>query len=224
MKAGWETVKTGISGAMDGVRSAVQIRLDNIRAAFEQNGGGIRGVVAAAWTGVKQYYTDGFNVINSLTGGKLGELAGKFSSIFASIKSTVSAAIDKIKGIFNFSWSLPHIKLPHFRVTPGQSPYGLGGRGYLPSISVDWYKSAYENPVMFTSPTVLQTPSGYKGFGDGHGAEIVLGLEKLQQLVGGAGDVVINVYASPGMNVNELADKIQDRYVALAKRRAMLNA
>lgn len=219
MKAGWEKVKTGISGVLDTTKNAVKTRLDNIKSAFEQNGGGIRGVVAAAWTGIKQYYTDAFNGLNALTGGKLGEIAGKFSSIFSNILSTVSSAVSRLKGMFNFSWSLPHVKLPHFRVQGGQWPYGLGGQGRLPSIKVDWYKKAYDNPVMFTSPTVLQTQGGYKGFGDGHGAEIVLGLEKLRQLVGTTGGVVINVYSTPGQNVDELADKIQQRFVALQKQR-----
>ena len=68
------------------------------------------------------------------------------------------------------------------------------------------------------SPTVLPTASGYKGFGDGHGAEIVMSLNKLQELVGGSG-VVINVYAPEGMDVNALADKIQDRFIAMRNQR-----
>ena len=62
---------------------------------------------------------------------------------------------------------------------------------------------------MFTSPTVLQTAGGYKGFGDGHGAEIVLGLNKLRELVGAAG-VTVNVYASAGQSAEEIAYKVQE--------------
>jgi TolB-like protein len=89
---------------------------------------------------------------------------------------------------------------------------------------VSWYRKAYDNPMLFKAPTVMATPSGYKGFGDGHGAEIVLGLNKLQELVGGAGDVVINVYAQPGMDVNQLADAIQARFVAQNKQRRLAHA
>ena len=89
----------------------------------------------------------------------------------------------------------------------------------MPSISIDWYKKAYKNPILFTSPTVMATPQGYKGFGDGTGAEIVMGLNKLQELVGASRPVVVNVYGAQGQNVNELADAIQRRLVALQKQK-----
>lgn len=189
IKTGWENAKTSVVSTVTALKDGVVNTWENMKARVESIIDTVRGKI------------DGFK------------------QKFEELKSTVTGAIDRIKEKFNFSWSLPHIKLPHFRVTPGQAPYGIGGRGYLPSISVDWYKKAYTDPVMFTSPTVLQTPQGYKGFGDGNGAEIVMGLNKLRQLVGTSGDVVINVYSTPGQNVDELADKIQQRFVALQKQR-----
>lgn len=189
IKTGWENAKTSVVNTVTALKDGVVNTWENMKARVE----GIIDTVRGKIDGFKQKFEE--------------------------LKSTVTGAIDRIKEKFNFSWSLPHIKLPHFRVTPGQAPYGIGGRGYLPSISVDWYKKAYTDPVMFTSPTVLQTPQGYKGFGDGNGAEIVMGLNKLRQLVGTSGDVVINVYSTPGQNVDELADKIQQRFVALQKQR-----
>ena len=189
IKTGWENAKTSVVSTVTALKDGVVNTWENMKSRVESIIDTVRGKI----DGFKQKFED--------------------------LKSTVTNAIDRIREKFNFSWSLPHIKLPHFRVTPGQAPYGIGGKGYLPSISVDWYKKAYTDPVMFTSPTVLQTPQGYKGFGDGNGAEIVMGLNKLRQLVGTSGDVVINVYSTPGQNVDELADKIQQRFVALQKQR-----
>ena len=159
-------------------------------------------------------------------------------TIFSTIKSSIQSVIDKLSGFaqtvrekvqeiknhFNFSWSFPHIKLPHFKVSGGVFPYGLGGSGKLPSISIDWYKKAYDNPIMFTSPTVLQTSQGAKGFGDGAGAEIVMGLNKLQELVGGSRPIVVNVYGSQGQSVDALADAVTRRIVNLQKQRNMAYA
>ena len=189
IKTGWENAKTSVVNTVTALKDGVVNTWENMKSRVE----GIIDTVRGKIDGFKQKFEE--------------------------LKATVTGAIDRIKEKFNFSWSLPHINLPHFRVTPGQAPYGIGGKGYLPSISVDWYKKAYTDPVMFTSPTVLQTPQGYKGFGEGNGAEIVMGLNKLRQLVGTSGNVVINVYSTPGQNVDELADKIQQRFVALQKQR-----
>jgi hypothetical protein len=90
----------------------------------------------------------------------------------------------------------------------------------VPHLAIDWYKKAYENPVMFTSPTVMATPNGYKGFGDGNGAEIVMGLNKLQQLVGASGDTIINVYGAEGQDIRELAGIVMEEIQAATERRA----
>jgi phage-related minor tail protein len=185
VKSGWEKVKTGVTNVMNGIKSVVSSRLENIKAAFVAGGGGIKGAASAAWTAIKQYYIDGFNALNTLTGGKLGALASKFASVFSRVITTVKNAITKIKNLFKFDWKLPTLKVPHVKVDGGEAPWGIGGKGRLPSFEVEWYKRAYNNPVLFTQPTVLQTPQGYKGFGDGNGAEIVMGLDKLRELVGG---------------------------------------
>lgn len=151
---------------------------------------------------------------------KASELWTSISTTFENIKSsisekiesakqTVTNAVETIKGAFNFSWSLPPIKLPHFSVSGGEPPWGLMGKGTLPKISVSWYKKAYENAVMFTAPTVLPTLGGLKGFGDGSGAELVIGTNKLREIVGASGNNInVNVYTAPGMNETAVANAV----------------
>jgi hypothetical protein len=114
---------------------------------------------------------------------KASELWQKITETFNNIKETVLQAVEKIKGAFNFSWSLPPIKLPHFHVSGGEPPWGLMGKGSLPKISIDWYKKAYQNAVTFSTPTILATAGGLKGFGDGAGGETVVGNALLAQLI-----------------------------------------
>lgn len=199
----WDTIKATAIKVKDGVVNAFNSMKDR---------------VTTAWNNIK-------TALSNVT---------IFSSIKSSIESvitkltsfaqTVREKVKEIKDRFSFNWSFPHIKLPHFKVSGGVFPYGLGGSGKLPSISIDWYKKAYNNPIMFTSPTVMQTPQGAKGFGDGSGAEIVMGLNKLQELVGGSRPIVVNVYGSQGQSVDALADAVTKRIVNLQKQRNLAYA
>ena len=179
--------------------------------------------VVAAWENIKAKISaviDNIKAKIDVFKEKLDTLRQKFENL----KDKIVGIWETIKGVLTGQISLPHIPLPHFSIQPPGWKLGDLLQGSVPHLGIDWYRKAYDNPVMFTSPTVMATPNGYKGFGDGHGAEIVMGLDKLREVVGSSGDVTINVYASQGMNVNELADKIQDRFVALAKQRRLVNA
>lgn len=185
------------------------------------------------WDTVKEYaiklkdgVVNAFNNIKDKVNGAIDAVKSKIDTLkqkFEDLKTKVGNIWESIKNFFTGGFQLPHIPLPHFSITPAGWKIGDLLKGTLPSLNIAWYKKAYDNPVMFTSPTVMATPSGLKGFGDGHGAEIVMGLDKLREVIGSAG-VVINVYPSAGMNEEQLARKIQDIYVANARQRGLLNA
>lgn len=139
--------------------------------------------VSTAWENLK---TKVSTVIETIKG-KIETFKQKIETLkskFESLKSKVSEVWESIKTKLQSAITLPHIPLPHFTVEPPGWKIGDLLQGTIPSLSIKWYKKAYDNPMMFTSPTVMATPNGMKGFGDGHGAEIVLGLDKLRELVG----------------------------------------
>ena len=213
----WNNVKEAVTATADNIKSSVTTAWANMKTSVVSAVDSLKTGVTTAWDNLKS----GISTKVSSIKGYIDQLKTKFTDV----KTHVTQIIQKIKDAFNFSWEFPKIKLPHFKVFGGISPYGLGGKGKLPSISIEWYKKAYDDPMMFTSPTVMMTPNGLKGFGDGHGAEIVMGLNKLRDLVGATeSNVVINVYPAPGMDVNQLADQIQDRFVALQKQRSLAYA
>ena len=144
IKAGFEKIKNGISAVKEkvstmwngvkektselwgGVKNAVSEKLNNIKSAYDAHGGGLKGATFAAIEGVKEYYRTGYDAINQLTGGKLGEVVNavgekmevvksKFGEAFGNVKNTVmtifenikngitekiSAAVNKVKEIF----------------------------------------------------------------------------------------------------------------------------
>lgn len=103
-----------------------------------------------------------------------------------SLKEWFKTIVDEIKGFFDFDFELPHIKLPHFAISPPGWRFGDLLKGSIPSLGIEWYRKAYDQPYMFDRPTVV----GNRGFGDGPGAEMVYGRDSLmrdiRQAAGGA--------------------------------------
>ena len=218
----WSAIKEKASETWGNMKEAASNAWGAIKGKVEENGGGILGVLKTAGQNYIGVWKSAFTAIDNLTGGKLGEawnqvktilnnIKNAFTEKFNAIKNFVQGILDKIKGFFSgLKLELPKIKLPHIKLsgTLSLSPPSV------PKLSIDWYKKAYDNPVMFTSPTVLPTSSGYKGFGDGAGAEIVIGLNKLQELVGNNGGGVTNnitIVQQPGQSAAQLADMVARR-------------
>jgi hypothetical protein len=47
------------------------------------------------------------------------------------------------------------LDLPHISVSGGKPPFGIMGKGSLPSFSIKWYKKAMNNPYMFSGATIF---------------------------------------------------------------------
>lgn len=189
----------------DAAKKTMTDNLSAMKKAYDEHGGGLKGTVAAMMEGVKRQYTAGFDFLNNLTGGKLDKIKEKVSNIFNKIKETVAgvfdgikdkitAVIDFIKNLFSGELSFPHIKIPHFHIEGGQVPWGIGGKGTPPDISIDWYKKAMNEPYVLNGATIFGSMGGRLLGGGESGSEMIIGTNKLMQMIGQAkgGDTTIN--------------------------------
>lgn len=152
------------------------------------------------------------NAVNGFKGafkgnGILSAVKGAFAKIPSAVKSIFTKAVSLVKSFpgrfknaLKFSWSLPHLNLPHLSVSGGKAPFGIGGKGSLPSFHISWYKKAMESPYVFSDATL---------FGAGEaGDEMLYGRSRLMSDIkeatqGTKNDVTINVTVNGADNPEE---------------------
>jgi hypothetical protein len=161
------------------------------------------------------------NVANAIVNGvrnKFQSLVGTVQGIFNRVKtaimtpinaakSAVQTAINKIKSIINGAHlSLPHFKLPHFNINGGKIPWGIGGKGTKPSISVSWYAKGgwVDGPTLFGAGE-----RGGEFIWPSYAPYLDRYADALASRIGGGGGQVVNLYLD-GMRVNDDAAIRQD--------------
>lgn len=100
-KSVFEGIGNVIGSVMDAAKATVSEKLSNIKTAYEEHGGGISGVAAAAMEAVKGWYTAGYTFIDNLTGGKLSEIRGKFSTAMSNIVQGISQKFTDARTAFS---------------------------------------------------------------------------------------------------------------------------
>lgn len=138
------------------------------------------------------------------------------------ISAASSWLIEKVKGLFDFEWKLPDLKLPHIVVGSYITVPVLGTIPDPTTLHVEWYRKAYDQPYVFSKPTVVQ------GFGDGNGDEMVYGKDNLMKDIrsaaGGSTSVTINVNGANIDDPQTLAEKISYELSMLMERQEAAHA
>lgn len=138
----------------------------------------------------------------------------RFLAPINNLRDKIKGIVDKIKGFFSFSIKAPHVPLPHFTISPAGWKIGDLLKGVKPSLSVSWYAKG----GIVDGATLV-------GAGE-KGPEAIVPLDpfwrRLDKMAEGMNSpVVINVYASEGMDVNTLAAAVEQRLIEMQKRRTM---
>lgn len=177
----WNAIKSVISTVLNAISIVVSSVLNNIKSAFTSAWNSIKSTVSNVINGVKSTISSGLNAAKSTVSNVLGAIKEKFSSIFEGAKNIVSNAINRIKSFFNFSWSLPHLKLPHisisgsFNLTPPSVPH----------FGIEWYKKAMDDGMIMNQPTIFGYNAKSNQFlaGGEAGSETVVGTQNLMDMI-----------------------------------------
>ena len=143
----WNGIKTAISTVVDGIKSKVTSVFESVKSTATNLFNGIKSTATNVWNGIK-------------------------TAIITPIEAArdkIRSALDAVRGFFSgLKLELPHIKLPHFRVsgTLSISPPSV------PRLSIDWYK---EGGIM-TKPTVFGMNGSALMAGGEAGSEAILPL------------------------------------------------
>lgn len=175
----WETVKTKTVGAWNKVKTTVTTGVSTVKTKVD----GLKTKLSTTWDSIKTKVTTTWERIKTA-----------ITKPIETAKNTVQSAVNTIKGFFPMSIGniFSNLRLPHFTLTSaGSPPFGLMGKGSLPSWSVSWYKKAVGEPYLFNSPTL---------FGAGETSdEVLYGRSNLMRDIreatqgGGQNNVTINV-------------------------------
>ena len=145
----WNAIKTSISNVVNGIKNTVSNIFDSIKSKVSGVFNSIKSIASSVWNGIKSAITTPINAA----------------------KDAVKAAIDKIKGFFNFKWSLPKLKLPHFSI---DGKFSLNPPS-VPKLKIDWYADG----GILTKPTIFGAAGNKLLAGGEAGSEAVLPLKVL---------------------------------------------
>lgn len=146
----WPVIQSTITVAVTYIGTVIRTVWPVVQQLITSAMNNIRAVAAVVWPFIQSAVQVAATVITAALDGLSGIIAN-VESTFNRIKDAITNPIEtakkfvddgvaKIKDIINNAHlKLPDIKVPHFNINGGEIPWGIGGKGYPPSISIDWY-------------------------------------------------------------------------------------
>ena len=174
-------VKNTVTNVFNAIKSTITSILNGIKSVFSSVWNSIKSTVTTVINGIKSGISSGLNAAKGTVTSVLNGIKSTFTNVFNGIKSFLNPVISWLKGIFNFSWSLPKIKLPHFSIS---GSFSLNPPS-IPHFSVSWYKKAMEDGMIMNSPTIFgfdKKSNQFLGGGEA-GSETVVGTDNLMGMI-----------------------------------------
>ena len=200
LKGDWEGVKTAISNIINAIKNYLSTTWDAIKSALSSVMNAIKNVVSGVWdrigtsvmnvvNKVKSFLSSAWDGIKTTATKAWNDLPDTITKPITKARDTIKGIIDKIKGFFSgVKLEFPAIKLPHFSVKPDGWKIGDLLKGSIPSLGIDWYAKAMDNPIVMTKPTIwgYDPETGNLRGGGEAGTEVVSGANTLMNMIQGA--------------------------------------
>ena len=134
-----QEIRNVVGPAFEFIKSIVSTAFSAIRDVASRVWPTIKTIVVGAVNGIKSVI-EGISSVVSGVSDTFGRIRDAIARPIEAARGIVRSAIDTISGIITgANLRLPDIKLPHFNIYGGEVPWGIGGQGHPPRISIDWY-------------------------------------------------------------------------------------
>ena len=198
------TITSVASSAWSSVSSASSSKWESVRSTISSKLSSAQSTVSSLMSGITSTMSSGLS-------SALSTVSGKFSSIYSTISSKMSAARDAVgnaisalKSKFNFSWSLPHLKLPHVSIS---GSFSINPPS-VPHFGISWYKDG----GILTRPTIFGAAGNNLLAGGEAGAEAVVPLatlwDKLETMITSVFNTASTTGGSSGEGLTSTAGRL----------------
>ena len=222
----WNTISSTVSSKISAASSAVSSATSTITSVASSAWSSVSSTASSQWESIRSTITSKLSSAKSTVSGlmsgitstmssglssALSTVSGKFSSIYSTISSKMSAARDAVgnaisalKSKFNFSWSLPHLKLPHVSIS---GSFSINPPS-VPHFGISWYKDG----GILTRPTIFGAAGNNLLAGGEAGAEAVVPLatlwDKLETMITSVFNTASTTGGSSGEGLTSTAGRL----------------
>ena len=222
----WNTISSTVSSKISAASSAVSSATSTITSVASSAWSSVSSTASSQWESIRSTISSKLSsaqsTVSSLMSGitstmssglssALSTVSGKFSSIYSTISSKMSAARDAVgnaisalKSKFNFSWSLPHLKLPHVSIS---GSFSINPPS-VPHFGISWYKDG----GILTRPTIFGAAGNNLLAGGEAGAEAVVPLatlwDKLETMITSVFNTASTTGGSSGEGLTSTAGRL----------------
>lgn len=214
----WDNIKKSISDAINNALDTVSSTVESIHSTIEEWFGNALSTAETVWGNIKSAIVDpigeAWETVTSTVSGIFSDVETGFNNALSTVQSvwdaiksaietpinaaldTITGVIDSIKDALDFEWKWPHIPMPHFSVSGSPNPFDWFTQG-VPKLSVDWYAKAMPEGMILNGATIFGMMDGNLLGGGDVGAEAVVGVTSLRDMIQDAVNQTVGAMLSP---------------------------